>query len=390
MLGLHRREWSWSRSVTTSPVVEHLALAAADALVAICSLCLLVLLRPTWYQEASDDVRSDVVELPKPSMIYVAILSIVCGLVGALAKGLVVAWCFSQRAINASGSRPPIPALCGFLVQDDSLGGYYICPRVIVTLFSSWVCVTAVIFQLLGAPLECVPSSLLLGIVFASIGFLGPYASAVAEACRSTRWELARGQSRPNQSEQPAAAAEPAVALPVDTAPVAGPNGLRGAIAAVGALLRALDYLCFPLVFASQKLQARASRRGSSTTSLHPQELGNLLVFLAVLPLVICCILCLVSCILLPMDWPTVYIVYPSPLVIFISLGYPLACVVCFLILLLLPVHYNFPNRYARALPVLQALMLKPGGAFPSKNGVDEDVPGDEGKAASSSTMGVM
>lgn len=60
------------------------------------------------------------------------------------------------------------------------------------------------------------------------------------------------------------------------------------------------------------------------------------------------------------MDWPTAYVVYPSPLVIFISLGYPAACCICFWILVLLPVCYTFPSRFARASPVLQEMMLKP------------------------------
>ncbi|OEH77987.1 hypothetical protein cyc_00422 [Cyclospora cayetanensis] len=385
LFSVRNQKWRLARCVTASPVVEHLALAAADAFVACCNLGVLLVLRPSWFQEASDDVRSDVVELPKPSILYVAILSFVCGVGGAAAKALILAWCLSERESCASTRRTTAADPLGVSLTAEPLGGYCICPRVIGTLYCSWIFVVTSIFQLLGAPLDALPSSLLLGIFFATVGFLGPYAGAVAEACRSSRWETTSchcGLRERNHAD----AADAAVATSTaSTTPVKrGPRCLRPATAVVWWFLRVLDVLCLPLVFLVQKLRSRA-RNGATTSasSLGPQELGNLLVFLAVTPLVICGLFCLVSCILLPMDWPTVYVVYPSPLVMSITLSYPLACMLSFFLLLLLPVYTTFPASYARALPVLQALMLKPSVDFPIKS-VTEDIGGGSGSPRAS------
>lgn len=359
------RELNLSTSVTASPLVEHLALAAGDALVALCNLCLLQLLRPSPYQEASDDVRSDVVERPKPSILYVAVLAVVCGLGGVLMKALVISWCLSLRTSNDSCGGPS--NYWAQLLRTEFLGGYCVSPRVLPSLFCSWVFVTAALLQLMGAPLDALPSSALLGVFFATIGFLGPYACAVAEGCRSARWEATMWPSRGSRRAQGDATANSPHFLPASTSTVAGPRWLRSAVAVVGGSLRCLDWLCFFLVFASHALHAKSRRAG-----LHPQDLGNLLVFLSILPLVVCCTSCLISSIWLPMDWLTPYIVYPSPLVISISLGYPLACLLCFIVLLLLPVFYSFPSRYARAAPVLQELMLKPAEALPAKSAREE------------------
>lgn len=370
ILSVGSREWSVSTSVTASPVVEHLALAAGDALVAICNLCLLVLLRPPWFQEASDNVRSDVIERPKPSILYVAVLAVACGLGGIFMKALVISWCLSQRTSNDSCMG--LSTYWGQLLRTEFLGGYCISPRVVSNLFCSWVFVTAALFQLMGAPLDAIPSSILLGVFFATVGFLGPYASAVVEGCRSARWVATERHPRGSRRAQPDGAANPAHVLPVVTSTGVGPRWLGSAVAVVRGSLRCLDLLCFPLVFASHAFNARHRRAGSVATILHPQEIGNLLVLLSILPLVICCTLCLISCILLPMDWPTVYIVYPSPLLMSVSLGYPLACSLCFVILLLLPIFYSFPSRYARATPVLQELLLKPAEALPTKSAREE------------------
>lgn len=377
-LGACDREWSAYRSVSASPLAEHLALVAGDALLAICSLSLLLLIRPSWYLDVSEDTRTTSTEQPRPSFLYVMILSLFCGFGGALMKALVALWCYSQMLLRTTSSKP---IALRSLLQAGSLGDYSVCPRVVASLFCYWVCITAAFMQLLGAPLDALPSSLVLGVVFATVGFLSPYAHAVAEACRSSRWEF---RANPNNSDkqlaecskQNGATEKQHLEQPITTtfpagAAVAGGLGRAGgAVAFVSAFLRILDFTCLPVVLLARMLQQRRPDRKSSAQCLSPRELGNLLVFLSVFPLVACCLMCLISCIFLPMDWPTVYVVYPSPLVIFLSLGYPAACCICFWILVLLPVSYTFPSRFARATPVLQEMMLKPNKPFSVANAV--------------------
>ncbi|KAL8275183.1 hypothetical protein Esti_000933 [Eimeria stiedai] len=352
LLGSRNREWALGLSVTASPLEEHLALSAFDTFVAGCSLCLLALLRPPWFREVSDDEQSEEVELPEPSVLYVTLVALICGCGGVLAKVLVMVWCLNER-----GSTPAASVLRGAPV-----GGYEgMRCRMVCSLFVSWTLVVTAIFHLLGAPLESLLSSFLLSIFFATVGVAAPYASALAEACRSARWDAVgtteggvtgEEQLRGDISGQP---------LVTSSSGNPGPH-TRRIVSLVEATLRCLDRLCFPLVFLCHKLQVRRlNRNGCSSTVLKAQELGNLLVFLSVFPLIACGLACLVSCILLPMDWPTVYIVYPSPLVMTISVVYPLATLTSFILLLLLPVFCSFPNRYARAYPVLQELMLGPG-----------------------------
>ncbi|KAL8445235.1 hypothetical protein Emed_005793 [Eimeria media] len=345
LLGPRNREWSISASVTSSPLIEHLALSAFDTFVAACSLCVLLTLRPPWSREVSDDVRSDEVTPFEPSVIYVALLASICGCGGVLAKTLVVVWCLNERRLTQPAAAAAHAAA--------SINGYEgVRLRVIASLFVSWIFVVTAVLHLLGAPLACIASSFLLSIFFATVGVAAPYASALAEACRAARWDAAAAAASDEQAANQVTSGHPVVTSP------------PAIVSLVDVTLRCLDSLCFPLVFLCHKLQVkRLSRSGSATSSvLHPQELGNLLVFLSVFPLIACGFACLLSCILLPMDWPTVYIVYPSPLVMAITVAYPLASLATFLLLLLLPVFCSFPNRYARAYPVLQELMLRSGG----------------------------
>ena len=97
LLNAYGHEWSVTRSVSASPLTEHLALLGGDVLVGSCNLILLLLWRPTYYQEVSEDVRSEVVELPKPSIFYVFLFSLLCGFSGIFMKGLVLHWCLCQR-----------------------------------------------------------------------------------------------------------------------------------------------------------------------------------------------------------------------------------------------------------------------------------------------------
>lgn len=360
-------QWSRYAAVTSSPLVEHLALAACDSFVAIFNLCLMLLLKPTWYQELSDDVELEGIG-EKPSILYVSLLALVCGIGGASCKATAIMWCLSQGSSDGPKGGPAFSSLGGWLFHEESIGGYRICPRVVRTMSLSWVFVTAVILQLFGAPLESFPSSVLLGVFFATIGFIGPFASAIAESCRSRRWETSQAQSRRSRREQEDA--------PTNQRFVAFPAG-KGLgwlhpVNIMGGSLRCMDFFCIPIVSAFQALQSRSCRRGSNASLLHPQDLGNLLVILSVLPLIACCTLCILSAYFLPMDWPTKYVVYPAPLVMLISVGYPLASLLCFFVLLLLPVYCKFPNHYARALPVIQELMLKPSGPVASEALVKE------------------
>lgn len=358
-LGIDGQEWSCCRCVTASPLVEHLALAATDVLLACCNLALLAHLRPPWYQEASDDVRSDDVDLPRPSMLYVTVLASVCGLGAIVSKTLVLLWCMSKAPMRASAHVTRLSAAaCALVVPSEFPGSYYVCLRVVLTLFSLWILVTGSIFQLLGAPLEAFPSSLLLGVFFATVGFFRPYASAVAEACRSTRWNADDANKDFTKEAEKGTATQTPTLLPRSGG--ACLPFLRMTNKLVAGFLRTLDFLCFPIVYLCETLltKTRGADSGAGNT-LNPHKLANLLIYLSVLPLIVCCTMCLASSILLPMDWPTVYVVYPSPLIIFISLGFPLACIFCFIVLLLVPVYCSFPSRYARAMPILQEMMLK-------------------------------
>ncbi|KAL8435046.1 hypothetical protein ACSSS7_002716 [Eimeria intestinalis] len=347
LLGRADCEWSLSTCVTGSPLVEHLALSAFDTFTAGCSLCVLAVLKPAWFQEVSDDVRSDEAELLKPSALYVSLLALICGLGGVLAKALVAVWCLNDRGLTLSS----------FLLSGASIGGYEggLRLRGLFSLFVSWILVITAMFHLLGAPLECLFSSFLLSIFFATVGVAAPYASALAEACRSARWDAVRATERA-ASEECVTSGQPLV---TSSSRNTGRPFTRAISAFVDGTLRCMNRLCYPLVFLCHKLQVRRQKKnGCKSTVLNPQELGNLLIILSVFPLIACGIASLFSCILLPMDWPTVYIIYPSPLVMAITVVYPLATLSSFLLLLLLPVFCCFPNRYARAYPVLQELML--------------------------------
>ncbi|KAL8447152.1 hypothetical protein Emag_004418 [Eimeria magna] len=243
LLGLRGQGWTPRAPVTSSPLVEHLALSAFDTFVAGCSLCVLALLRPSWFQEVSDDVQADEVGLPKPSVMYVSLLALICGCGGVTAKVMVMIWCLNERGLTPAAS----------VSQGTSVGGYEgVRLRVVGSLFVYWIFVVTAVFHLLGAPLECLSSSFLLSIFFATVGVAAPYASAVAEACRSARWDAARATEEEQLNQETSG-------QPVVTSPSGNASPLtRGIVSIVEIALSFLLLLLLPVFSSFANRYARA------------------------------------------------------------------------------------------------------------------------------------
>lgn len=406
--------------VSSSPFAEHLALAAVDLLLSVLNVSLLAKLRPPWFQEASEDVRGEET-LPPLSVVYVVSSALVIGLLGVVFKAVVIVWCLKRTHFRVPRSGVPVTLLLlGYELPADCLGGYTICLRTFGFISASWVFLGALFFQLMGAPLEDIFSSLMLAVFFAALGGVNPYLTAVAEACRSSSWLCSSTSNMPSKRPPPDAAAAnttraagadtaaaplttpssssvaaasetasppeaatkappakaAAAAQATATAPLvlavrplrdsryweALPGWLRGLTVSVEILMRVLDFICFPLFNLCLLLYRFClKRRGEEwwrRSELSPKAIANMLVYVSLLPLFLSCISALLGCILLPMDWPTVYVLYPSPLLLFVSLSYPFFCLFVFLLLLLLPLCCALPTPHAKAFPFLQEMVL--------------------------------
>ncbi|CDJ58965.1 hypothetical protein, conserved [Eimeria maxima] len=407
LVGVNGRVWAWTRSASSSPFIEHLALAGIDLLVALLNLILLVNLRPPWFQEANEDVRGEEVQR-RLSLAYVATSAIVTGFLGIILKAVVIGWCVRKTVFRVPRTGVPVTMrLCGYELPADCLGGYSISLKAVGCVSAVWVLLGAAFFQMMGAALEDVFSSVLLGVIFAALGSVTPYFNALAEACRSSRWRCNSTENMPKkmapvsaeaaverrESERAAAAAatEAREATSAETssatrgaataAPPAGSSVLAirslweseygealpvwfcKVTSLVDIFIRLLDFICCPsvlLLFFLQRIMALRRGWGAGPSpAIGPQGLACLLVYLSSAPLFISCAAGLISCLLLPMDWPTVYILFPAPVLASVSLVYPFSCLIAFSSWLFLPFCYDVTPRYGEASPFLQEMLLR-------------------------------
>ncbi|CDJ46540.1 hypothetical protein, conserved [Eimeria brunetti] len=206
-------------------------------------------------------------------------------------------------------------------------------------------------------------------------------AETAEEGSPETPAEAAEEEPPEIPAEAPAAAAAPAAAPAAAVTPAARvprgrvivrplrttgygqlfPMWLQWLLLLVDVYVRLLDFIFGPLVFVCYIIRVLLDKTKDHRLrlSMDSQGLSGLLIVIALLPFLTSLLAAAAACMLLPMDWPTPYIAFPAPFLLFLSCGYPCSSFFAFLLLLLLPACCTLPRPYAAAYPFMELVLLR-------------------------------
>lgn len=358
VLGVNGTQWSPRHAVSGSPFSYSFLLASGELFLSVVNIFTQLQLRPKVFEEASEDARNDEPSVGRPGYVHVTLLALFLGFLGVCWKCFVVH--VARRHYNATwAASNPLD--------------YNACRRTGALMWVMWVFFSAAVMHALGAPLEKFGSSVLCGFVYASVGFATPYANAIIETLRS-EWLKCLENHRDfanerntlssslvdrsqTQSRSKRCNTESGKNQQSDAVPRSANCREEQSQQPCCILLSFLD-LCFWPVVVMSCLLRRGCSKSTTKKRFSPEDIGNLLLFFSVFPFISAVLFSFIACIFLPMDWPTVYVQFPIPLIIGLSVSCLFSSAVGSFVILLLPTCTALSDARGHASPVLQRLML--------------------------------
>lgn len=226
---------------------------------------------------------------------------------------------------------------------------YVCCPGTIAYLYGLWLTTFSLLPVLLGTPLSHYVACVLFASYLASIGLLSPVAAAAVEEIRSLGVEI-----------EAAKGSVPGGGMAHNGLGCGHASGENSSAEGV-ALSHALS---MPKLLQAVHPYLPEVLKKRLPLILSPAQLGHVFTIAAFLPFITCSFCALAACYFLPLDWQTVLVHFPFPVIVGGTVGHfvgaAFSLVLTGFVLPCLSVSRRTLSGGVVATPVLQDLLLRP------------------------------